>query len=43
MKIGKSPITLLVAVESPMVVSGLCDSLSEHDTKHPASDDSDTI
>lgn len=38
------PITFLVAEPAPTTVtSASCDSLSEHDTKHPASDDTDTV
>ena len=41
---NRLPITSLIAQESSMAVSGgACDSLAERDTKHPASDDSDTL
>ena len=43
MKEEGMPITMLVAEDAPNVVSAPCDSLSEHDTKHPASDDADTV
>jgi len=39
-----SPITVLTAEDEDMVVvDSACENLAEHDTKHPASDDSDTI
>lgn len=43
MKKKKVPITFLVAQDAPEVIGTPCDFTAENDTKHPASDDSDTI
>ena len=43
---GRAPITFLVAQNAPQVVEPrdmLAEMLAEHDTKHPYTDDSDTV
>lgn len=43
---ASAPITLLVAQYAPQVVEPrdmLAETLAEHDTKHPYTDDSDTV